>query len=127
MPRRKKLTKDDLIRAEIQRLEALFSQMSTESRSFAQELIQNAAFMAVTLRDLQRIINETGYSSEYQNGENQFGTKKTPEVDIYNTMIKNFNTTMKQLQDLLPEGTARSQSEDDPLFAYIDKPVGRSP
>lgn len=72
------------------------------------------------MRELQRIINEQGFSSEYQNGENQFGTKKTPEVDVYNTMIKNFNTTMKQLYDILPEGSARNRGGGDELFDYIE-------
>ncbi len=58
-------------------------------------------FMSITLADLQKKINEEGVVSEYQNGENQFGTKKSPEVEIYNIMIKNYMTAIKQLTDLL--------------------------
>ena len=59
--------------------------------------------MAVTLEDLRDSINENGCVSEYQNGENQHGTKKSPEVEVYNTMIKNYTTVIKTLCDLLPE------------------------
>lgn len=41
--------------------------------------------------------------SEYKNGENQYGTRKSPEVDVYNAMIKNYASVIKQLGDLLPE------------------------
>lgn len=65
-------------------------------------LINNAAFMTITLEDLQLAINKDGGISKYQNGENQFGTKKSPEVEIYNTMIKNLASIIKQLTDLTP-------------------------
>jgi hypothetical protein len=58
--------------------------------------------MAVTLQDLQDEINVSGCVATYQNGENQWGTKKSPEVEIYNSMIKNHMQVMKQLTDLTP-------------------------
>jgi hypothetical protein len=61
----------------------------------------------VTLLDLQETINREGAVSKYQNGENQWGTKKSPEVEIYNTMIKNHMTIIKQLTDLLPKQAAK--------------------
>ena len=76
-------------------------------------LIDNAAFMAVQLEDLQVTINRDGPVSEYQNGENQWGTKKSPEVEIYNTTVKNYTATLKLLCDMLPtEG-------DDPVAAAL--------
>ena len=92
-------------------------------KTFPEKLIENAAFMAVSLTDLQRIINEKGYTEEYQNGENQFGTKKSSEVDIYNTMVKNFNATMKQLIDMLPESPSGSNSKNAALD-YITRRAG---
>lgn len=89
----------------------------------AEGLIENVAFMRATLEELAKIINEQGYSSEYRNGENQTGTKKTPEVDIYNTMIKNYNATMKQLYDMLPEESRAAG--DDPVKEWLDKEKGK--
>ena len=97
----------------------IFGLKGENAKGFQQELIQNAAFMAVSLRELQKIINENGYSDEYQNGRDQSGTKKTPEVDIYNTMIKNFNTTMKQLYEMMPDSGEKKNGGDDPLLSYI--------
>lgn len=112
-------SKEILINCEIKRLNKIFGLKGENAKGFQQELIQNAAFMAVSLRELQKIINENGYSDEYQNGRDQGGTKKTPEVDIYNTMIKNFNTTMKQLYEMMPESGEKKNGGDDPLLSYI--------
>ena len=65
---------------------------------------------------LQKAIEEKGPVSEYQNGENQWGTKKSPEVEIYNTMIKNYAAVVRQLLELLPEGNG---NERDELTAFI--------
>ena len=113
--------KDILIKAEIKRLTKIFENLPEKARDLAKEQINNAAFMSVSLRELQGLIVQKGYSDTYQNGENQQGTKKTPEVEIYNTMIKNFNTTMKQLYDLLPEtaGPPTPTAISDPFMDFI--------
>lgn len=91
------------ITAEIKRLNRIFTGMDAKAKKAVHSLIENAAFMAITLEDLQNHMNENGVVSEYQNGENQWGTKKSPEVEIYNTMVKNHMAVMKQLTDLLPK------------------------
>ena len=65
--------------------------------------MDEAAFMAASLYELRKIINEKGYTEEYQNGANQKGIKKCSEVEIHNTMIKNYSAIIKQLTDLLPK------------------------
>lgn len=77
--------------------------MDDDTKKATQSLVENAAFMAVTLEDLQETINREGVVSEYQNGANQWGTKKSPEVEVYNTMIKHYMSIVKQLTDLLPD------------------------
>ncbi len=116
-----KWTKDDYIKAEKNRLMRIFEKLPPNAAAAAQKLIDNAAFMAVSLQELQNIINVKGYVEEYQNGANQTGIKKSSEVDIYNTMIKNFNTTMKQLFDLLPDGKQgiSDLDDNDPLMKFI--------
>lgn len=74
--------------------------------------------MAVTLEDLQKDIIDKGYVSKYQNGENQWGTKKSPEVETYNSMIKNHMAVMKQLTDLLPKQNVKT--EDDGFIDFVN-------
>jgi hypothetical protein len=108
------MPKDERIAKETARLRRLFKNIPKDTLRIVESLIQNAAFMAVTLADLQATINRDGLVSEYQNGENQYGTKKSPEADIYNTMIKNHASVLRQLTDLLPADAAKPQ-EVDPL------------
>ena len=67
-----------------------------------ESLIKNAAFMAVSLEELQEIINEEGYTVEYQNGANQSGTKQSDAVKTHIAMTKNHAAIIKQLCDLVP-------------------------
>ena len=57
---------------------------------------------------LMERINEEGVTIRYQNGENQWGYKKSPDVETYNSFIKQYTTIIKQLTDLLPK--------DDPII-----------
>ena len=104
---------------EIKRIKRLLKQVDKDRLATMQSLIKNAAFMSVTLDDLQDAMNQNGVISEYQNGENQWGTKKSPEVEIYNTMIKNHMAIMKQLIDLLPETS--SHDKKDLLLEFLKK------
>lgn len=101
-----KITVDTRIKRERERLTEIFADLDEKRVKTAENLISNAAFMAVTLEDLRATIAREGVVSEYQNGENQYGTKKSPEVEVYNTMIKNYTAVVKTLCDMLPEGAA---------------------
>jgi len=105
-------TKDARIKKEIAKLNKQFAGLDKKTLDTVQSLVRNAAFMAITLDDLQETLNTEGLVSEYQNGENQWGTKKSPEAELYNTMIKNHMSIIKQLTDLLPK-QERKEDDDD--------------
>lgn len=113
------IAKQQEIKKEIAKLNKLFKDMEAKTKKAVQSVIENAAFMAVTLRELQDYLNKNGLTCEYQNGENQFGVKKSPEVEIYNTMIKNFVSTMKSLTDLLPKGIG-DKIKDDGFNEFVN-------
>lgn len=114
----KDLSKEERILLEIKRLNKIFGKMDTKTKKAVHSLIENAAFMSVTLEDLQKEIIKNGVVSEYQNGENQWGTKKSPEVEVYNTMIKNHIAIMKQLTELLPKQEIKQ--EDDGFEEFVN-------
>ena len=97
------LDKDALIKKEVTKLTNIFKNLSTGTINSITILINEAAFMSVSLSELRKIINEKGYTEIYQNGENQKGVKKSAEVDIYNSLIKHYMAIMKQLLELLPK------------------------
>jgi len=101
---------------ELKKLEKIFKDIEPSKRQTGEKLIENAAFMAESLAELQEIIREKGFVEEYHNGANQSGVKKCSEVEIYNTMIKNYSSIIKQLVDLLPNGAG---SGGDELLDFI--------
>lgn len=121
MATKKVKSKGDRIKKEFNRLKKIFQDIPRDRIDTVISLLSNAAFMTITLEDLQEAINKNGIISEYQNGENQWGTKKSPEVEIYNTMIKNHTSIIKQLTDLLPDEKGTDASEEILKFAFSGK------
>lgn len=90
-------------RAYLKELNEIFKDIDEDKKRIVEPLVENAAFMAVQLTELQEYIAEHGCTEEYQNGANQKGKKKSSEVEVYNVMIKNYASIIKQLCDLLPQ------------------------
>ena len=96
------LTKEEKIKREVNRLKRTFKDLDKNKLATVLPLIQDAAFMSVTLEELREAINRDGCVSEYKNGENQYGMKKSPEVEIHIAMTKNHATVLKHLATLVP-------------------------
>ena len=74
--------KEKRIKKEITRLKKILGTDSPKV-SACEHLIRNAAFMSVSLEDLQADINANGWTEKYQNGANQFGVKRSAAFDCY--------------------------------------------
>lgn len=107
------LNKEEWIKKEEDRLNEIFKDIDEKKKKTVQSLISSAAFMAISIKELEGIINVKGYTEEYQNGANQRGIKKCSEVEIYNIMIKNHMNCIKQLTDLLPKSNNSSGIGND--------------
>ena len=66
-------------------------------------LVRKAEFIHEELLKLQDYLEKNGWTEEYQNGQNQFGKKKSSEGDTYNQLIKNYTVIMRHIMDSLPE------------------------
>ena len=108
-------TKEKRIEEQKKVLLGVFQSMDADRLKAIQPLIDNVCFMSVILEDLSKEILEKGVTDKYQNGANQYGIKKSAEVETYNVMVKNFSTLMKQIIDalatLLPNDTAEKVGE----------------
>lgn len=113
----KEESRESKIKKEENRLKRIFKDLDKNKKNTVLSLIKNAAFMSVTLDELQEEINKNGCVSEYQNGKNQHGTKKSPEVDIHISMTKNHAAIIKQLCELVPP----EKKKDSRLQALRDE------
>lgn len=97
-----KLKIETRIKRELERLQAIYQNLPDNKMVLALPLMENAAFMKITLEDLQESINASGCSEEYRNGKNQYGMKASADVQAYNSLIKNYNTISDRLEKMLP-------------------------
>ena len=95
--------KKECMDRELARLVELFSPLPVNERIFIQPLLENAAFMRVTLDELQIKIRLEGATDEYQNGANQCGVKISAAIQAYNQLMKTYHTLMDKLMAKLPQ------------------------
>lgn len=114
----KPLTIQDKIKQERARLDGIYANLPQDIKKTADKLINNAAFMAVTLDDLAETISKNGCIEEYHNGANQSGFKKSSEVDVYNTMVKNYKSIVDTLLGLLPKNEG---DKDDGFDGFTEE------
>ncbi len=116
---KKENDREKLIEDEKQRLLKLFIKLPKNRLELAKGLIDNAAFMSVTLQELIKAINDKGVKEQYKNGKNQYGYKDSVESKAYDKMIKNYNSTIKQLNDMMPKDI--DNPKDDGFESFGDE------
>ncbi len=108
---KKEKSKEALIKAENRKLIKIFKDLPENKMELAKRLIENAAFMSVTLKELTNTINLKGVKEKYKNGNNQYGYKDSTENKTYDKMIKNYTSVIKQLNDMLPKDADKSKDD----------------
>jgi len=96
------LDKETRIKKETRRLKAVFKDLDSNKLKTVDALIRRAAFITVSLEDLEDELNVTGWTEIYTNGKNQEGVKKSAAAEAHISLTKNLNAIMKQLLDLVP-------------------------
>ena len=111
MGKTKEKTKEERVKKEKNRLKALFKDLEPNKLKTCQALIDRAAFITVSLEDLEVQLNEVGFTEYYQNGDKQSGWKKSAAADVHISLTKNLNTIIKQLLELVPPAQKKSKLE----------------
>lgn len=90
--------KEQKINEEYVNLRKALKNIPEEKMSVATGLIENAAFMAVTLDELKENVNENGAICTYNRNP-----VESPAIKSYNTMINRYGNIMAQILALLPK------------------------
>ena len=77
------LEKKKRIKKEVARLKRLFKEIDDNKKKLVFTTIDDVAFMTITMQDLRDDIIRDGTTVEYKNGENQYGTKQSPDAQLY--------------------------------------------
>lgn len=104
-------TKNRRINKEVKRLNDIFDLMDVDKQKVAEGLILEVAFMRITLEGLKEDINRTGAIDEMPQGDYSI-LRQSPSVQVYNTMIKNYNKILNDLLGLLPDGKASDVDDE---------------
>ena len=111
--------KQKAISKEIRKLRRLFKNLPKDKKKAAEGLIQEAAFMKVTLEETRYIIDCEGIIENFEQGAQKF-KREHPATKVYNTMINRYAAVCKQLFEMLPDPGADKQAEDE-LMAFVKK------
>lgn len=113
--------KKERIKREEERLKEYFKSLPKNQFETASGLIQNCAFMRVTLEDLQDEILDHGTSEVYIHGANQKGIKASASLQAYQGTMKIYTSAIGKLIRMLPKETKESDNIREELIDMMDK------
>lgn len=113
-------TKEQKIKKERNRLNKIYKTLPEKEYKTAIKLIDNIAFMSVTLEELMKIVNEDSLVKETKNASQTF-VKEHPALTAYNKMYSNFQKGLQQLSSLLPKnyGDLKPVEDDDEFIKFM--------
>lgn len=113
------LEKNKRIKKEVNRLKRLFRGIDENKKKLVFTTIEDVAFLTITMQDLRENIIRDGTTVEYKNGENQYGTKQSPDAQLYLQMSQKQTQAMKILVDCLPK-TTKTIKESDGFEDFVN-------
>jgi len=115
--RKKELSKDERIRREIKRVNDIYREISEKERAAIEGLIRRAAFMRVTLEDMEADLDENGFTEMFsQSAEVAPYERERPMARLYNTMNKNYQGIMKQLTEFVVKEPPKEPEDEFEAF-----------
>ena len=101
------------IKKEYEKLQTVIADVAPNKKDLAERFIREVAYMSVTLEDIKKEYDKNGKAVElFENGSQRMYRENTA-LKAYNNLIKNYNTTLKQLKDLIPDGQAKADDLDE--------------
>lgn len=110
------------VRKEYNRIKKIYKDMPPDVKTTVDSLIHRAAFMRVSLEDMEADLDERGFVEFFSQSEKtEPYERERPVARLYNTLNKNYQSIMKQLSDLVPKPKAIESTEEDQLLAFLKK------
>ena len=103
-------------------LKEILEKIPQDKKAVAARLADELVFMQETLAELRQQVKANGTLEHFIQGKQDFW-RESPALRGYNNTLKQYNSTFKQLCDLLPkEDTTRSTG--NPLYDFIEDKDG---
>lgn len=114
-----KKKKTGRIKAEEQRLQEIYAELSPAKKEIAQGLIQRAAFMRIEMEDLEEDLAKNGWVEKFQQGNQEPYNRARPQGQTYNAINGNYQKIIKQLDAMLPREEPKSREENDGFDDFV--------
>ncbi|MGX8701527.1 hypothetical protein [Caproiciproducens sp.] len=105
-------TKQERISEEEKRLAKIYADIDDRKKATVQGLIQRAAYMRVSLEDMEKDIDLNGFTEPFSQGNQEPYDRKRPIADLYNTMNASYQKAINQLTNLLPKEEPKPEQDD---------------
>lgn len=115
------LEKQKRIEKEEKRLRRLFVKIDENKKKLVFTTIADVAFMTITMQDLRENIIRDGTTVEYKNGENQYGTKQSPDAQLYLQMSQKLTAATKILIDCMPKTERNIERSTDDFDDFLQE------
>ncbi len=113
------LEKQNEINKEVRRLKRLFKDIDDNKKKLVYTTIEDIAFLTITMKELRENIVREGTTVEYKNGANQYGTKQSPDAQLYLQMSQKQTQAMKILIDCMPKREKVSKETEDDFDDFV--------
>ena len=107
------------IKKEQRRIKKLFEKMPDNWKKVNEKLFIRAANMAVFLSEMEEKLATEGLIVSMPQGDYEI-ERAHPLLQQYNSMVKNYNATIKQLSEALPPAAA--ETAGSALMKFVTKP-----
>ena len=115
------MSKDSDYKRELEKLKKIFADIPEDKRDLVDGLIENAAFMVVTLRDLQAEIEVNGAMIQTTSGNGFEMLKDNPAQKAYTSMVAKYTAVIAQLDKFLPTSKAQEVAKAGTLLTAFIK------
>lgn len=103
------------VKIDLKSLKNTFDEMDSDKGRLGLSLLAEAEFMKATLDELKKNIKEKGVVTKMCQGSYDI-ERANPALNQYNALVKNYNSTIKQIADILP----KEESVNDDNFDEDD-------
>ena len=98
------------------RIKKIYKNLPKERLEIAKKLIERAAYMLVSLEEMEAKISEDGLVVTMPQGSYEI-ERAHPLLQPYNAMVKNYNATIKQLNEMSPNSDTEKAGQALMMFA----------
>ena len=112
-----KADRDKIYKKNLKEIRAALKPLDADMLELNKHLIEDCAFYATSIHEINALISRDGLVDFYQNGNDQWGTKKSVAAELKPKYTQTYQNLIKQLTALLPSESEKNAAAE--LMEFI--------